>query len=174
MNDSSTNKVPFVIQLIDELKRHGFISSSIMLPLLIGAYKVKENYQGENYLDFIQHTYNDIIESLYKHGRHLYFRECEASHNFVIEPVTEKPQKCNATILYKETPVIYCNDATLGDGCKKDAKDMQTYFLNKLLKQTVKYCNFNDTINDIKDFTAGMHMLNENKYSELDIIKSIL
>lgn len=174
MNDSSKNELPFVIQLIDELKSHEFISSGIMLPLLIGAYKIKEDYQGEDYLDFIQRAYNDIIESLYKHGRYLYFRECEASHNFVIEPVTEKPKKCNATILYKETAVIYCDDTTLGDECKKDAKDMQTYFLNKLLKQTVKYCNFIDTINDIKDFTAGMHVLNENQSSELDIIQSIL
>ena len=174
MNDSSKNKVPFVIQLIDELKRQEFISSGIMLPLLIGAYKIKEDYQGDDYLHFAQRVYDDVIKSLHKHGRYLYFSECGASHNFVIEPVTEKPKKCNATILYKETPVIYCDDATLGDGCKKDANDMQTYFLNKLLKQTVKYCNFIDTINDIKDFTAGMHELNKNKYSELDIIKLIL
>lgn len=75
MNDSSKNELPFVIQLIDELKSHEFISSGIMLPLLIGAYKIKEDYQGEDYLDFIQRAYNDIIESLYKHGRYLYFRE---------------------------------------------------------------------------------------------------
>lgn len=176
MNDSSKNKHPFVIQLIDELKKHEFISSGIMLPLLIGAYKVKEDYDGRDHLEFTKHVYWDVIESLYMSGQHLFFRECEASHNFIIEPVNEKPKKCNTTILYKETAVIYCDDESLGDGGKKDANEMQTYFLNKLLKQTVKYCNFIDTINDVKDFKAGMHELNENKSSEseLDIIKSIL
>lgn len=176
MNDSLKNKLPFVIQLIDELKKHEFISSGIMLPLLIGAYKVKEDYDGRDHLEFTKHVYWDVIESLYMCGQHLFFRECEASHNFIIEPVNERPKKCNATILYKETAVIYCDDATLGDGCKKDANEMQSYFLNKLLKQTVKYCNYIDTDANTAEYKEWMCRLNDDEtiISEKTIIKSLI
>lgn len=171
---------PFIIRLIDGLKEKEFISQGIMLPLVIGAYKVKENFQGDDYLEFIEHAYNDIIESLYTSGRYLYFRECEASHNFVVEPVKNKPTRCNATICHKGKDVIYCcDDAIPGDGKEMEAKDKdsRTYFLNKLLEQTVRYCNFVSTIADIKDFTPGMHEIekeDEEKFSELDVIGEIL
>ncbi len=161
---------PFVIQLIKELKKKEFISSAIMLPLLLGAYKMKENFNGEDYLEFFDHVYNDLIESLYKGSRYLYFRKCEASDNFVFEPVDSKPQKCNATITYEDQPVIYCKDEILGSDCKIDAYYMRIYFLNKLIKQTVRYCDFVDTIADISDFTPGMHEINTLK----EVIKSIL
>ncbi len=166
---------PFVIQLINELKKQEFISSGIMLPLLLGAYKARMNFTGENYQEFFDRVYNDLIESLYKGGRCLYFQECVASHDFVFEPVNGKPQECNATITYNDRPIIYCNDMIFGCECKIiDAYYMRIYFLNKLLKQIVKYCNFIDTIADISDFTSGMHELRKNGSSELDIIDSIL
>lgn len=161
-------KSPFVIQLIEELKKHECISSGIMLPLLIGAYKVKENYQEENYLKFFKHIYNDVVESLYESEQHLYFRECESSHNFVLEPVNNKPQKSNITISHKGKAVIYCKDATLGNVNDVDAKDMQSYFLNKFIKQAVRYCNF------IEIPLGHMRELKEHSCGELDVIKSIL
>ena len=92
----------------------------------------------------------------------------------MLEPVNKKPKRCNATVIHKGNAVIYCDDAFLGDEQEIDAKDLRTYFLNKLLGQTVKYCNFISTIADIKDYTQGMHELKESKDSELDVIKSIL
>lgn len=167
-------EVPFIVRLFNDLKKREFISSGIMLPLVIGAYKVKENFQGNNYLKFIEHVYNDIIESLYASGQYLYFRECEASRNFVLEPVNKKPHKCNAVIVHKGVPIIYCSDPFLENNLIMEANDRLGYFLNKLLAQTVKYCNFIDTLAEIKDFTPGMHELNELENRELDVIKSIL
>lgn len=176
MGNSKKAKDPFVIQLIKELKKHEFISSGIMLPLLIGGYKVKEDYQGEDYLEFFRHIYNDVIESLYESGQHLYFRECEASRNFIIEPVIEKPQLCNAVIVHKDTPVIYCSDPLLGNDSIKEANDMQVYFLNKLLAQIVKYCNYIDTDANTAEYKEWMCRLNDNetKTSEKTIIKYLI
>lgn len=176
MNSFRETNYPFIIRLIDELKKHEFISSGIMLPLVIGAYKVKENFQGDNYLEFIEHVYNDIIESLYTSGRHLYFRECEASRNFVLEPVDKRPEQYNITICYRGNAVIYCNDAILGEKREIEATNLRTYFLNKLLKQTVKYCNFIDTDPNTSENKEWMCQLNNKKdvLNEISIIQSII
>lgn len=176
MNGSQDDNVPFVIQLIEELKKHEFIASGIMLPLLIGAYKEKENYKGTRYSDFIEHVYNDVVESLYKSGRYLAFRECVASHNFVIEPAIEQPKQCNVVIVYNGIPVIYCEDSSLEKGLVKDVGEMRMFFLDKLLAQTVKYCNFIDTDPNIAEKKEWMCELCESKekINELSIIKSLI
>lgn len=176
MDNSKKVKSPFVIQLIEELKKHEFISSGIMLPLLIGAYKIKENYQGEDYSGFFKHIYNDVIESLYESEQHLHCRECESSQNFVFEPANKKPQKCNAVIVHKGVPVIYCSDPLLGNNSTMEANDMLIYFLNKLLAQTVKYCNFIDTDPNTAEYREWMCRLNDDeaKISEKTIIKSLI
>lgn len=176
MDTSSKDKVPFVIQLIDELKRQEFISSGIMLPLLIGAYKIKEDYEGEDYLEFTKYVYSDVIESLCISEQRLFFRACEASHNFIIEPVSTKPQQCNAVIVHRGVPIIYCNDPLLENDSIKDANDMLEYFLNKLLAQTVKYCNYIDTCPDAADYKEWMCRLNDDeaKTSEKNIIKFLI
>ncbi len=176
MNDFPKNKLPFVIQLIEELKKHECIAQGIMLPLLIGAYKIKEDYRGEDYLDFFKHIYNDVIESLYESEQHLHFRECESSQNFVFEPANKKPQKCNAVIVHKGVPVIYCSDPLLGNNSTMEANDMLVYFLNKLLAQTVKYCNYIDTETNTAEYKEWMCRLNddETKISEKTIIKSLI
>lgn len=86
------------------------------------------NFTGENYLGFLEQVYSDLIESLYKGGRYLYFRECTASHDFAFEPVDREPHEYNATITYNDQPVIYCNDKILGCECKIDADHMRIYF----------------------------------------------
>lgn len=138
MNSFRETNSPFIIRLIDELKKHEFISSGIMLPLVIGAYKVKEKFQGDNYLEFIEHVYNDIIESLYASGRYLYFRECEASRNFVLKPVNKKPKQCNITICYKGNAVIYCNDVILGEKREIEATNLRTYFSEQVIETNRK------------------------------------
>lgn len=176
MGNLKPTKVPFVIQLIEELKKQEFISTGIMLPLLIGAYKVKENYQGDDYLEFFKHIYNDVIKSLYESEQHLYFRECEASRNFVLEIANKKPQKCNAVIIHKGAPIIYCSDPLLENNSTMKANDMLVYFLNKLLGQTIKYCNYIDTDPNAAEYKEWMCRLNndETKTSEKTIIKSLI
>lgn len=176
MDNSKKAKSSFAIQLIEELKKHECIAQGIMLPLLIGAYKVKEDYRGEDYLDFFKHIYSDVIESLYESEQHLHFRECESSQNFVFEPANKKPQKCNAVIIHKGAPVIYCSDPLLGNNSTMEANDMLVYFLNKLLAQTVKYCNFIDADPNTAEYKEWMCRLNDDEanISEKTIIESLI
>lgn len=160
---------PFVIELINRLITDEFISEAVMLPLLVGAYKIKKDYKGESNLDFLKEVYLEVLESLYAADKQLYFKQCESSNNFVLKPCEAKPSKTNTTITYRDKAVIYCEEPVF-DKEEMDYKDAEVYFLNKFIEITIRYCNFKSE--DGNDRMVELRH-KDNELSEIDVIKSL-
>ncbi len=141
-----------------------------MLPLLVGAYKIKKDYKGESNLDFLKAVYHEVLESLYTADKRLYFKQCESSNNFVLKPCAAKPSKANTTIIYRDKAVIYCEESVY-DKEELNYEDAAVYFLNKFIEITIKYCNFKSE--DGNDRMVELHH-NAKTISEIDVIKSLI
>lgn len=160
----------FVIELINRLIDDEFIYEAVMLPLLVGAYKIKKDYHGESNIDFLKEVYCEVLESLYTTDKHLYFKQCESSKNFVLKTCRTKPRKTNTTITYRGKAVIYCEESVF-DKEEMDYEDAEIYFLNKFIGVTIKYCNFKSE--DGNDRMVELQH-KDDELSEIDVIKSLI
>ncbi len=180
MDQNSNPSKPFSITLIEELKKKEFISSGIMPPLLVGAYKIKYNRTQPIDVDYVKETFNKVMSELCMADRYLYLRECESSHNFVFEvcDITKKPY--NIKIIHNGKVVIYCQDTTSGPADISDNSTAVNYLLDKYIAVLGKYCNFSDNEGlpryphlrelDIKEYLSDQEKAQE---CELDVIQSI-
>lgn len=174
------SKTPFAVILIKELSNNGFISSGIMLPLLVGAYALRDKHVESIDIKYLKYVFTDLMSELYETDRCLYFKECEASNNFVLS-IAERPLKSyKLHIYYNGKPVIYCKDSDV-DITIDNIDDAVNYFIDKYVSVMGKYCNFIDSEVspcyphmrplDITGYLSAEYKLQK---SELDIIQSIL
>lgn len=176
MEQLSKCKMPFAIRLVEALKSRNFITSGIMLPLLVGAYKIKDNREEPVDYNYLKNVFSNLIEELYETKRHMYIKECEASHNFVLE-VSERPLgSYKLHICCNGTPVIYCKDSNT-ECMNIDLEEAVNYLIDKYISVLGKYCNYNDMSEyphmhaiDIKEFTRHRN----DAISERDVIIDIL
>lgn len=160
---------PFVIELISRLIDKEFVSEAIMLPLLVGAYKIKNDYHGESNIDFLKDVYHEVLESLYTADKYLYLKTCESSNNFVLKTCETKPSEANTTITYRDKAVIYC-EKSIFDRVEIDYKEAEIYFLNKFIETSIKYCNFKSE----DGYDRMVALQHDDKFSEIDVIKSLI
>ncbi len=181
MNQNSNPSKPFSITLIEELKKKRFISSAIMLPLLVGAYKIKDNRTQPIDVDYVKGTFNKVMAELCEADRYLYLRECESSHNFVFEvcDITKKPY--NFKISHNGKVVIYCQDTASVPADVSDNNIAVNYLLDKYIAVLGKYCNFTDKealprYHHLRELDIKQYLSDQEKKQEceLDVILSIL
>lgn len=172
---------PFPIVLIEELRRKGFISSAIMLPLLIGAYIIKDNRTRPIDVGYVKKTFDKVMSELCIADRYLYLRECESSHNFVLEVCDITKKTYNFRIVHNGKVVIYCHDTIYTGTDIYDNNIAVNYLLDKYIAVLGKYCNFSDkeglpVYAHLRELDIKQCLSNQDKKQEceLDVIKSIL
>lgn len=181
METSVNATIPFSIQLIEALKKEGFISSAIMLPLMVGAYKVKDEHATLVDYRYLRRVFSNLMAELCSSDKYLHLRECESSHNFVFEVCDISNKKHNLKVFFNEKIVLYCDDVKSEVSEIRDNDIAVDYLVDKYIAVLGKYCNFSDK--DAQPKYPHMRELDMNPYlgpeikyqkSELDIIKAIL
>lgn len=175
--NTNSNYLPFSIRLIHALKQQGFISSGIMLPLLVGAYAIKDNRSMPIDYSYLKEVFMNLISELYEADTCLYLKECEASHNFVLE-IGERPLRHYRLHLHhKGKPVIYSKDAETASILDNPTEVVQ-YLIDKYIAVSGKYCNFiSDTeyphMREI-DMTKYSNHISSRQLSEFNVIVNLL
>lgn len=168
-------KCPFSVRLIEELRSKAFISSGIMLPLLVGAYKIRDNYVAPINIAYLKEVFTNMLSELSEANMCLYFKECEASHNFVLE-IAERPLRSyKLHIYYNGKPVIYCKDSE-DEKTITDLNESVNYLIDKYVSVLGKYCNYIDSLG-LPNYSHMKELGNcvaENLISEYDVIMSVL
>lgn len=168
----------FTVSLIESLKEKGFVSSAVMLPLLVGAYQIKDGRSEPIDYNYLKITFKKILDELYYSNHCLFLRECESSHNFVLEVCTNTQREHNLKISVNNKVVIYCMDPLYNGNDIEENSQAVNFLIDKYIAVIGKYCNFSD-----KESTPTYPHMRElciNKYipevqlSEFDVIKALV
>lgn len=174
---SNSEKEPFSVAVIKALKNKGFISSGIMLPIWVGACKIKDNYANDVDCKYLKEVFRYLLSELSESDNCLYFKKCEASGNFVLETDVRPLWSYKLHIYFKGKPVLYCKDSD-EDSIIDDPDEAINYLIDKYISVLGKYCNFIGHAEyphmrqlDIKEYLKPEYISQQN---EIDIIETVL